>query len=208
MVWPAANRQRGVADTTKKVGDVADPLVFETLKSDWEMFQPQGAAPSAWNAFTGANPCGARPSDLMTWFLPHLRSSAIWGRRGPNFTESSHSCIAFQNGKWVRYLTAFNQTEYTQIVNGKLYLLSSLQSASPVTFQSGALDVKSAWMDMTGIPDAQKSRYYARQAWVLDPTAPAGSPFTRSRWAWSVCMSFKKRQPDLSGFGPPSNRSK
>jgi hypothetical protein len=58
MVWPAANGQRGIPEATKHLGDVSARLVFETLKSDWEMFQPMGAPPSSWNAFTGSNPCG------------------------------------------------------------------------------------------------------------------------------------------------------
>lgn len=218
MVWPAANGQRGVADTTKKVGDVADPLVFETLKSDWEMFQPQGAAPSAWNAFTGANPCGTQTIGFNDMVLASFTKFGNLGEAGSNSQNPLIHALPSQNGKWVRYLTAFNQTEYTQIVNGKLYLLSSLQSASPVTFQSGALDVKSAWMDMTGIPDAQKSRYYARQAWVLDPTAPAGSPCseitvglvglhvvqktsTRPQWIWSTFEQVDN-VPSTGATGP------
>jgi hypothetical protein len=47
MVWPA--NRRGVPDATRKVGDVSSPLVFETLKNDWEVFQPAGGAPSAWD---------------------------------------------------------------------------------------------------------------------------------------------------------------
>src|ERR1700678_4422770 len=61
MVWPAAQNQRGVADTSKTVGAVSGPLVFETFKADWELFQPDGHAPSPWSEFGGipSNPCQA-----------------------------------------------------------------------------------------------------------------------------------------------------
>src|SRR5271168_3458222 len=61
MVWPAAQGQRGVPDTSKTVGVVSGPLVFETFKADWEVFQPDGHAPSPWSEFGGipSNPCRA-----------------------------------------------------------------------------------------------------------------------------------------------------
>ncbi|HEV2172761.1 MAG TPA: hypothetical protein VGR71_04300 [Nitrospira sp.] len=201
MVWPVAAGQRGVPDTTRKIGDTSVPLVFETLKSDWEVFQPSGAAPSPWNEQTGANPCGTAIgfNDMM---LASFTKFGNLGEAGSSRQNPLIHALPSQNGKWVRYLTAFNQSEYTQIVNGKLYLLASLQSASPVTFQNGALDVKSAWMDMTGIPDAQRSRYYTRSAMVLDPRTPTNPCTTitvglvglhivqktpsRPQWIWST----------------------
>lgn len=175
LVWPAASGQRGVPDAGKTAGDVSVPLVFETLKSDWEMFQPNGAPPSAWNDFSGKNPCGATVGFndmILSSFTKfgNLGEAGGGGRQNPLI-----HALPSQNGKWVRYLTAFNQLEYTQIVNGKLYLFSALQSASPLTLQNGAIDIKSAWMDMTGLPDSQRARYYTGQALVQDPTASPGS---------------------------------
>src|SRR5438105_3641138 len=52
MVWPTIEGQRGTADSSKRAGDVSTPLVFETFKQDWELFQPNGRAPSSnWNDF-------------------------------------------------------------------------------------------------------------------------------------------------------------
>jgi hypothetical protein len=221
LVWPASNGQRGVPDTSKQVGDVATPLVFETLKSDWEMFQPLGAGPSSWNAFTGSNPCG--PSQTIGFNDMVLASFTKFGNLGEAGSGGRKNplihALPSQNGKWVRYLTAFNQTEYTQIVNGKLYLLSSLQSAAPVTFQNGALDVKSAWMDMSGIASTQQSRYYTRQALVVDPSAPAGSGCTtitvglvglhivqktptRPQWIWSTFEQIDNVPSTTGAVGP------
>src|ERR1017187_2271023 len=46
MVWPAALGHRGMADVKKPVGS-AGPLVFETLKSLWEIFHEDGSAPAS-----------------------------------------------------------------------------------------------------------------------------------------------------------------
>jgi hypothetical protein len=220
MVWPAANGQRGTPDTTRQVGDSSTPLVFETLKSDWEIFQPAGAPPSSWNVWTGANPCGsAQTVGFNDLVLASFTKFGNLGEAGSSVQTPLIHALPSQNGKWVRYLTAFNQTEYIQIVNGKLYLFSSLQSAAPVTLQNGALDVKSAWMDMTGIPDAQKARYHTRQALVIDPTAPAGSACTkitvglvglhivqktpsRPQWIWSTFEQVDNVPETAAATGP------
>jgi hypothetical protein len=200
MVWPA--NKRGVPDATRKVGDVSSPLVFETLKNDWEVFQPAGGAPSAWDDFSGTNPCGASVGfDDMV--LASFTKFGNLGEAGGSAQNPLVHALPSQNGKWVRYLTAFNHNEYTQIVDGKLYILSTLKAASPLTFQSGALDVKSAWMDMSGVSDAQKTRYYTRPALVIDPTNAPGSACvsitvglvglhivqktpSRPQWIWST----------------------
>lgn len=221
MVWPVLNGQRGIPDSTRKVGDSSTPLVFETLKNDWELFQPDGGVPSSWNDFAGANPCGAGQNvgfgDMVLASFTkfgNLGQAGSGGRQNPLI-----HALPSQNGKWVRYQTAFNQLEYTQIVNGKLYLLSSLQSAAPITFSDGAIDIKSAWMDMTGIPDAQRSRYYTRQSLVVDPTAPQGKPCStitvglvglhivqktssRPQWIWSTFEQVDNVPSSASATGP------
>ncbi len=60
MVWPASNGHRGVADTSKKVGD-SGPRVFETYKSLYELFHDDGSAPTAFNQYDPAqmNVCKA-----------------------------------------------------------------------------------------------------------------------------------------------------
>ena len=207
MVWPAASGRRGMPDTSKDLSTSNVPLVFETLKSDWEVFQPMGAAPApatdppavSWNKFAGTNPCGS-PVGFDDLVLASFSKFGDLGEAGDKKQNPLVHALPAQNGTWVRYLTSFNQVEYTQIVNGKLYLVSSLQK--PVVFQSGALDVKSAWVDMTGFPAAQAARYYKRSALVKDPSAQPGAACTsitvglvglhivqktpsRPQWIWS-----------------------
>ena len=46
LVWPVASGQRGVPDKTKTVGAIG-PRVFDTYKALWEVFHPDGSAPSS-----------------------------------------------------------------------------------------------------------------------------------------------------------------
>src|SRR5215471_1610778 len=62
MVWPVQQGMRGVPDTSKGIGPVSGPLVFETFKADWEVFQPSPddnppPAPAPWESYAGQNPC-------------------------------------------------------------------------------------------------------------------------------------------------------
>jgi hypothetical protein len=114
----------------------------------------------------------------------------------------------------VRYATAFNEIEFTQIVPNQWYLQQHLPAT--ITFPNGALDVKSAWIDMTNIQ--RPERYYTRTAWLLDPVAGTCTQKTvglvglhivqktpsRPQWIWS---SFEQvdnvpSQPGATGpFG-------
>jgi hypothetical protein len=217
MTWPALAGQRGLPDPAKHIGDVSSPLVFETYKNDWEVFLPSGAAPSKWGEFTAPNPCGVGVgfSDMI---LASFTKFGNLGEAGSNKKTPLVHALPSQNGKWVRYLTAFNQVEYTQIVNGHLYLLSSLSSAGSVTFQNGSIDLKSAWMDMSSISDAQKSRYYTRSALVVDPSDPT-KPCTaitvglvglhivqktasRPQWIWSTFEQVDNVPSPANSAGP------
>jgi hypothetical protein len=73
-----------------------------------------------------------------------------------------------RNKTYTRYSTAYNQPEFNQILSQNLYLRKTLP-AGGVEFASGSIDVKAAWMDMTGV--AHPERYYTRTAYLMDPFA-------------------------------------
>lgn len=194
MVWPAQQDQRGVANASLPVGTTSGPLVFETLKADWEIFQPSGAAPSDWNSFSGKVPCSNQNvgfNDLV------LSSFTKFGNVGEAGRGNLVGPLVAQNNTYVRYLTAFNKTEFDKILSQKLYLRANLNTPN-FQFDSGALDVKSAWVDMTGI--AHPERYYTRTAQVLDTVSGNCSQKTvglvglhivqktpsRPQWIWST----------------------
>jgi len=217
LVWPAQQGQRGVPDPNQQVGAVSGPLVFETFKADWELFQPNGADPSpTWNDFAGgnniavSNPCGVNVNVGFNDFVLASFSKFInLGQAG--FGDLVHALPA-QNKTWVRYATAFNQIEFTQIVPNKWYLRQNLPAT--ITFQDGALDVKSAWIDMKDIQ--RPERYYRRTAWLLDPVTGTCSQKTvglvglhivqktpsRPQWIWSSFEQVDTVPPQPGAPGP------
>jgi hypothetical protein len=210
LVWPALDGQRGKPDPARKVGDTSGPLVFETFKADWELFQ---ANPTAWNTFPVQNPCGTGTSVGFKDFV--VASFDKFGNLGEaGFGNLVHTLPA-QNKTWVRYAMAFNEIEYDQIFNGKLYILSNLTAASPVTFQNNALDVKSSWIDMTGI--THRDRYYTRMAKLMDPVTGqcadklvglvglhiVQKTASRPQWIWSTFEQVDNVPPPAQGAPNP-----
>jgi hypothetical protein len=92
-------------------------------------------------------------------------------------------------------LAGFNKIEFDQIIKDGLYLQRNLKN---VVFKSDALDVKSAWIDMTNVPNP--GRYYKRAAFVFDPAKNTCSQIivglvalhivqktdSRPQWIWST----------------------
>jgi hypothetical protein len=206
LIWPAANGQRGKPDTTKKVGD-AGPRVFETFKSNWEIFHNDGSAPASWNVYDAAqfNACNANVSfgDVV------LGSFSKFSDLGQAGVGSLVGPLVSQNRTYTRYLTGYNEIEFNQIADQKLFLNSNLPMKKP--FKDTALDVKSAWIVMTGI--AHPERYYTRPALVLDPetgqcsTVEVGlvglhvvqKTATRPQWIWSSFEQVDNVPPAVAG---------
>lgn len=192
VVWPVLQGQRGVPDPNQTVNSMTAPRVFETYKADWEVFQPQGAPPTPWNELAAVNPCNLPNlvfGDLLLSSyskFDHLRQAGFGSLAGP---------LLAQNGTYVRFLTAYNRTEFDPILQGKWFLRANLNN---VTFASGAVDVKSAWIEMTNI--VNPSRFYTRQAWVFDLQTNSCTQKTvglvglhivqktpsRAQWIWST----------------------
>lgn len=216
LVWPAQVGQRGQPDTSRSVGG-SGPRVFETYKALYEVFHNDGTAPSAWNAFEPAkyNPCDV----AAKWGELTLGSFSKFSDLGQAGFGSLVGPLITQNGTYVRFLTSYNQVEFDQIVTGKWYLRSNLPaSPASITFNNGAIDTKSAWMDMTGAKNP--GRYYTRTAWVLDPVSGVSTQKTvglvglhivvktpsRPQWIWATFEQVDNVPPLESGmtgaFGP------
>jgi hypothetical protein len=193
MVWPVQQGMRGVPDASKIIGSPG-PLVFETFKAEWEVFQPSPdgssppSPPSAWESYDGQNPCPTSRGSAVG-FSPDLTypifgsaslkvgfgdvvlaSFSKFGNLGQAAGFGSLvGPLPAQNGVYTRYSTYFNQIEYNQILSQGLYLRANFPSSGATTFQDGAIDIKASWMDMTNVPNPQ--RYYTRTAWVMNPFA-------------------------------------
>ena len=164
LVWPAQPGQRGVPDTSKTInGD--GPRVFETYKSAWEVFHKDGSAPTDWNTYEDGhfNACeqAVKFGDLV------VASFSKFSDVGQADFGVLVGPLVAQNMTYTRYLTTFNQKEFDKIKNDQLYRREKLGTQQkPVFFGEGALDVKSAWIEMKDV--AHPERYYQRQAWIMD----------------------------------------
>ena len=139
MVWPVQQGQRGVPDTGQSIGPVSGPLVFETLKADWEVFQPSARRnqPAA-RSVCLEQLCGSESSapnfgasnvgfgDMV------LASFSKYGNLGEAGFGNLVGPLPTQYGTYTRYFTAFNQTEFQQILGQNLYLRSNLPSVPPL----------------------------------------------------------------------------
>jgi hypothetical protein len=167
LVWPAQGGQRGVPDSEKDLGRDAPSVVFETFKADWEVFRPRGDAPAAWLEASPDNPCNL-PTPQASDFL--LASFSKFGNLGQAGFGALVGPVPAQNRTYTRYLTSFNKVEFDTILDKKLYLQDNLKNLvfSSDQAKNNPIDVKSSWIDMTGI--AHPERYHTRQAWLFDPT--------------------------------------
>lgn len=240
LIWPAAKGQRGVPDTSKTNFPVNGPLVFETYKADWESFPSPTApnpppAPLPWQDFAGtSNPCGSAVN--VGWGDVLLASETKFGNLGlagfGNFfvgpVISSGFAQSVSQQHYLRFQASYNQTEYDQILGNKWYLQANLGN---VTFCSNgatvggqqcpaenSVDLKSSWMDMDGVPPDLQSRYYTKQAWVLDPAKGQCTQRTvglvglhivsktpaRPQWIWSTFEQIDN-VPVVTGATPTAN---
>jgi hypothetical protein len=218
MVWPASPGRRGVADTSKAAGGQG-PRVFETLKSLWEVFHPDGSAPTRdFQAYDAPrfNACGVKPQFgdvVLASFngLDDIGQAAAGELAGP---------LAAQNGRYVRYQTLYNRTAFDFIVKNGYYLRSNLPAvpsprpATPVMeFPMGSVIVKAAWLDMEGLPAEQAKRYYTRPAMVRNAGGATCSRVTvglvglhiiqktpsRPQWIWSSFEQIDSVPPSRFG---------
>jgi len=209
LVWPAqtANNQRGVPDTTQTVGG-SGPRVFETYKALWEVFHRDGSVPVAWNENEPAsmNACGkvVGAGDLV------LASFSKFSDLGQAGFGSLVGPLVAQNTTYVHFLTAYNQVEFDQILNGQWYVRGNLPTQ--ISFANGSIDVKSAWIDMENTPHPE--RYYIRMAWVMDANGDCGAQQrlvglvglhivqktpTRPQWIWSTFEQVDNVPPNHAG---------
>ncbi|MDE3198809.1 MAG: hypothetical protein KGN84_20845 [Acidobacteriota bacterium] len=190
-------------------------LVFESFHPLWEVFHEDGSAPGAAARF---NACAAEPKgDEIV-----LASFSGFGDIGQAGDGALLAPLVAQNGKYVRYLTAYNQTAYDHIVSHQWYLRSKLPEVPtpkppepPVQFPDGSIVVKSAWVETEGFTASQIARMYTRLAMVRDPeTGKCGRKTvgliglhivqktpSRPQWIWS---SFEQADlvPPAEAGGP------
>jgi hypothetical protein len=216
LVWPAASDHRGMPASRKAI-TAGGPRVFETYKPAWEIFHSDGSAPkSGFDTYDAAasNPCGvsARYGDLIIGSVSGIDDI---GQAGAGALDAP---LVAQNGRYVRTLTSFNQVEFDHIIENRFFLRSQLpQVPRPrperpvIEFPMGSIAVKTAWIDVTGLPAALVKRFYTRPALVKRAGGEGCAPATvglvglhiaqktpsRPQWIWS---SFEQKDAVPPGW--------
>lgn len=185
LCWPAQDSKRGDADTEKMFGDKKTPLVVWTSwKSLDELYSvDQSGNPAPWQAFDASltsppdekvgnapvekvETTKTAPSDLGKPVAPVVRLRSV---NQSAFAASRGSPLIAQNGTFVRYEVRVNQVAYDFITKNGYYLknnLPSVKGTDPLSFPSGSLIVKAAWMELT--PLESWERFYHLPAEILE----------------------------------------
>jgi hypothetical protein len=209
LVWPAAPDARGVAAPAKPIR-APGARVFETYKPLWEIFFRDGSAPEpAFDKYesSAANPC-ASAAGFGDMVIGSATGIDDIGQAGIGALDPP---IVAQNGRYVRTLTLFNRVAFDHIVSNRFYMrgeLPKVPSPRPprpvVEFPIGSIAVKTAWVDIEGMPGSLVQRMYTRKAIVKPPAGGACTPRTmgllgvhiahktasRPQWVWS---SFEQK---------------
>jgi hypothetical protein len=214
-------------------------LVFETYKADWETFPPadnegRPLTPHQWNNW------------LADWGEAHRSCHGAAGDfflapstkdYGPDYHPTNFryfdnvsefgfekSVLVAQNGTLVRYLAAYNQIEFNQILVKEWFLAKRLPHSGtdePVVFLDGSLSVKSAWVDMAkvGPPPIHYTirhpeTFHRIKAWLYDPYTHTcerhimglvglhivhKTPL-RQQWVWSSFEHVDNVPPDVQSL--------
>jgi hypothetical protein len=163
LVWPARQGQRGEPDSSLRLDASGRPAVFETLKSEWEVFQKDGQAPKSWNEYGGALPC-EMPGSLAFGDMilaAFAKFDSVLQAKSTGFSGA----LVSQNGKYVRYSSGFNEKLFQHIADGKFFIAKDLHD-NFTPFPPESIRVKAAWIEMDGIEKPE--RFHTRQAWLLD----------------------------------------
>lgn len=129
--WAAASGQRGVADpnvTAQQFGtpNASAPTVWETYKSNTEVFLPGGAKPKSWNVPAPTSSCTTSNKAVKALLRkPGARVLSMASAFGDfNLDESNQASgqwLADQNGNLIYYEIKLNQDEFNAIVNNGFY---------------------------------------------------------------------------------------
>src|SRR5262245_5942895 len=193
LTWPAKQSQRGQPDGSLPYGSPGRPVVFETFKSEWEVFRPNDGPRVAWNEYGGRadNPCQVDGLGFGDFALAGYS-------KFDNVIQAGlpKGALIAQNRTYVRHSAAFNEKTFQHILAHQYYLRSNLNNVAP--FPVGAMTVKSAWVDMEGIQ--RPERFHTRDAWLQNLTTGAcerkrvgliglhivAKTPTRPQWIWST----------------------
>jgi hypothetical protein len=183
--WPATGDYFGKPGST-------DPVQWETYITADELYTPNGMPPRPWSGVKPILklPAEARRKDKRMADVSLVLTATTKFRDHPMMVldstneEEAHpefgpAWLGTQNGTNLWYTIHMNQDEYNYIVQNKYYnaimQCKSAEAGIPVVFPegqyngpTGAVEVKSAWMEVTDPDNPKWLTYKLSKAAVLD----------------------------------------
>ncbi|MBX3653673.1 MAG: hypothetical protein KF686_05775 [Ramlibacter sp.] len=194
--WPAKKGVRGVPDLKATFG-APGPTVWETFKTEEQVFLPQGATPSPWNqGVMNASVPKALAGQAAAGRLRVLTRTSKVSRQVASLLQAGHGLrsapvpldqveqadgyvLYDQQNQPVYYDVAMNKAQFDYIVSHKLYNADSqaaYAARTNIVLPMGAIEVKAAWKVLTAT-EAASGRFHTAPGFV--PSTPgAGSTVT------------------------------
>lgn len=188
--WPAAALDGGVDAGFGTPGDLG-AVQWQTYMDTEQLFLPDGGAPPPWGTPPTVNPACLSEAGLSAaqaeGRLALTVASKFEEQFDPNssaqaFPFSGPAWLGAQNGTNVWYDVRISQPEYQYVVDAGLYNAASQMAQADAgvalvlpqgSFQPnsiGAIELKSAWMEVTTPTDSRWNRYKLAPAVVVDPS--------------------------------------
>lgn len=157
--WPASTTERGVADTSKKIGDPGT-VVWQTYRTSESVFLEDAKDPGDWNSGYTSTIELSNTSKVDSDIEDKL-SATSQAVGGP---------LVDQNLNYVYFEKLMNKVEYDYIKSNTYYDLSVLQKLNKnLNMPNGSIEIKSAWKIMGDNDD--KTKFFTGKAKISNPNS-------------------------------------
>ena len=176
--WPA--KADGTPDRDKDMSDNTSPRVWMSWRTNESVFKPDGSRPNPWD---NAKNIAAAAGDHALWrFSKMLDETRSPANELTDFVQAFTGPLVDLNGKFVRYESYLNKTQFDYIVENELYnqegqiefvankgqqILFPANQVAPEK-KHGSMGIKFAWKQL-GDNDTP-SRFFTREAIVVSTT--------------------------------------
>ena len=172
--WPA--KADGTADRDKDMSDNTSPRVWMGWRTNESVFKPDGSRPEPWD---GAKDVATSKEVTLWRFTKMLNETRSPANELTDFVQAFTGPLVDLNGKFVRYKSYLNKTQFDYIVENELYNQDGqiefvADKGQQIRFPAnliapekkhGSMGIKLAWKQLgdNDIP----SRYLTREAVVV-----------------------------------------
>jgi hypothetical protein len=172
--WPA--KADGTPDRNKDMRDNMSPRVWMSWRTNGSVFKPDGSRPEPWESAENI----AAAKDPTLWrFSKMLNETRSPQNELTDFVQAFTGPLVDLDGKFVRYESYLNKTQFDYIVENELYNQEGQiefvsNKGQPILFPAnqvapekkhGSMGIKLAWKQL-GANDIP-SRFFTREATVV-----------------------------------------